>query len=268
MARIRLDRLTPPTPCADREDYERRLKILQLRMLSIQQAYVLSGQRAIIAFEGWDAAGKGGTIKRLTEQLDPRQFQVWPIGPPREDEQARHYLYRFWSKLPEPGAVAIFDRSWYGRVLVERVEGLVTARQWRRAYDEINAFERMLVDDGVHIVKIFLHVSPTEQLERLAERLQEPYKRWKLAEADLRNYRKRGAYTAAFHDMFDRTSTRHAPWTAIQGDKKWIARVKALEAIVRALGKGVSLRPPSVDSKLKREAEALLRRERRKLRKA
>lgn len=267
MARIRLDRLKPPAPCADREDYEQRLKVLQIRMLSIQQAYVLGGQRAIVVFEGWDAAGKGGTIKRLTEELDPRQFQVWPIGPPRADEQARHYLYRFWAKLPEPGTVAIFDRSWYGGVLVERVEGLATSRQWRRAYDEINAFEKMLVDDGVRIVKIFLHVSPAEQLARLAERLREPYKRWKLGEADLRNYRKRPAYTAAFHDMFHRTSTRHAPWIAIQGDKKWIARVKALEAIARVLGKGVNLRPPSVNPKVRREAEALLRREGRKLKK-
>jgi len=261
VAKIRLDRLKTPAPCADRGDYERRLEKLQLKMLSIQQAYILSGQRAIVLFEGWDAAGKGGAIKRLTEELDPRRFQVWPIGPPRPDEQARHYLYRFWSKLPEPGTVAIFDRSWYGRVLVERVEGLVTGNQWRRGYDEINAFEGMLAADGVRIVKIFLHVSAAEQLERLAERLREPHKRWKLAEADLRNYRHRAAYTAAFQDMFDRTSTRHAPWTVIQGDRKWIARVKALDVIARVLARGVNLRPPAVNPRVKREAEALLRRE-------
>ena len=265
MSRIRLDRLKPPTPCDDRDDYEGRLEKLQLRMLSIQQTFLHEQRRGVVVFEGWDAAGKGGTIKRLTEKLDPRSFQVWPIGPPSLEEQGRHYLYRFWAKLPEPGTLAIFDRSWYGRVLVERVEGLASREQWKRAYAEINAFEKMLVDDGVRLVKIFLHVSPAEQLDRLAERLKEPYKRWKLAEADLRSYRHRGDYIAAYHDMFDRTSTRAAPWTAIQGDKKWIARVKALETITGVLARGIDLRPPAVDPKLKKEAEKLLRRELRRL---
>jgi polyphosphate kinase 2 (PPK2 family) len=267
MARIRLDRLKPPPPCADREDYERRLEKLQLKMLSIQQTYLHEQRRGIVVFEGWDAAGKGGAIKRLTEKLDPRAFQVWPIGPPKPDEAARHHLYRFWAKLPEPGTVAIFDRSWYGRVLVERVEGFARRAEWRRAYAEINAFEKMLIDDGVRLVKLCLHVSPAEQLRRLAERLLEPYKRWKLAEADLDNYRRRKEYLAAFHDMFDRTSTRTAPWTAIHADRKWIARVKALETITAALGRGVDLRPPVVDPKLRRQAERLLRRERTVLRK-
>lgn len=265
MPRIRLDRLKIPTPCADREDYERRLEKLQLRMLSIQQTYLHEQRRGIVVFEGWDAAGKGGTIKRLTEKLDPRAFQVWPIGPPKPEEAARHYLYRFWARLPEPGTVAIFDRSWYGRVLVERVEGLATRNAWERAYAEINAFEKMLIDDGVRLVKICLHVSPAEQLRRLAERLREPYKRWKLAEADLNNYHHRKEYLAAFHDMFDRTSTRTAPWTAIHADKKWIARVKALEAITGVLARGLDLRPPAVAPQLKEKAEKLLRRELRKL---
>ncbi len=259
MARIRLDRLKPPAPCADREDYERRLEKLQLKMLSIQQADGYEQRRGISVVEGWAAAGKGGTIKRLTEKLDPRAFQVWPIGPPKPDEAARHYLYRFWARLPEPGTVAIFDRSWYGRVLVERVEGFATRAEWKRAYAEINAFEKLLVDDGVRLVKICLHVSPAEQLLRLAERLQEPYKRWKLAEADLDNYRHRREYLAAFHEMFDRTSTRAAPWTAIQADKKWIARVKALETITAALARGIDLRPPAVDPGLRRKAEKFLR---------
>jgi len=261
VVRIRLDRLKTPPPYDDREDYERRLESLQLRMLSIQQAHLRAGRRGIVVFEGWDAAGKGGTIRRLTEKLDPRSYQVWPIGPPTEEEQGRHYLYRFWTKLPEPGALAIFDRSWYGRVLVERVEGFATRTQWQRAYAEINAFEKMLVDDGVRLVKIFLHVSAGEQLRRLAERFREPYKRWKLTEADLRSYRHRRGYVTACHDMFDRTSTRAAPWSVIHSDKKWIARVTALEEITKVLGRGLDLRPTAVDPKVRREAEKLLRRQ-------
>src|SRR5262245_55566733 len=138
MARIRLDRLKEPPLFADKEDYERRLQKLQLKMLSIEQTYIRTGDRAIIVFEGWDAAGKGGTIRRLTEKLDPRHVRVWPIAEPSVDEQRRHWLYRFWAKLPPPGTVAVFDRSWYGRVLVERVEGIATREGWRRGYDEIN----------------------------------------------------------------------------------------------------------------------------------
>lgn len=265
MARIRLDRLKSPPPYADKDDYEHRLEKLQLRMLSIQQTYIRTGHRAVIVFEGWDAAGKGGTIRRLTEKLDPRHFQVWPIGPPAAEEQGRHWLYRFWTKLPALGTVAIFDRSWYGRVLVERAERITAPAEWRRAYDEIAAFEKTLTDDGVRLVKLFLHVSAEEQLERLAERLEDPYKRWKLAAADLRNYRHRTSYIRAMHDMFDRTSSQAAPWTAIQADKKWIARVVALEAITKALSRGIDIRPKRVEPGLRREIDALLRRRKKKV---
>lgn len=264
MSRIRLGRLTPPPPCADRDDYERRLEKLQLKMLSIQQTYIRTGHRAVIVFEGWDAAGKGGTIRRLTEKLDPRHFQVWPVGAPSPEEQGRHWLFRFWTKLPARGTVAIFDRSWYGRVLVERVEGIASRAEWLRAYGEINDFERALTEDGVRLVKIFLHVSAEEQLKRLAERLEDPYKRWKLAAADLRNYRRREHYIRAIHDAFDRASKRNAPWTVIHADKKWIARVVALEAITKALSKGVDIRPKRVDPAVRREAEALIRQARKK----
>ncbi len=265
MARIRLNRLKRPTPCADRDDYELRLKKLQLAMLSIQQTYYRTGRRGIVVFEGWDAAGKGGTIGRLTSLLDPRGFHVWPIGPPKDDEQGRHYLYRFWTKLPEPGMLTIFDRSWYGRVMIERVEGLALKEAWRRAYDEINAFETMLTADGVRLVKIFFHISADEQLRRFAERLGEPHKRWKLTEADIRNYRLRAKYTRAAEDMFDRTSTATAPWVAIQADKKWIARVRALETVTGVLSRGIDLRPPAVSPQVRRAAETLLRREMKRL---
>ena len=154
LARIDLTQAMP-----DKETYEHALRDLQPRLLRLQQKHYHRGRRAIIVFEGWDAAGKGGTIRRLTEKIDPRGVHVWPIGAPTDDEQARHYLYRFWKKLPPPGTWAIFDRSWYGRVLVERVEKFSSTRDWRRAYGEINEFEKMLIDDGVPIVKLFLHIS-------------------------------------------------------------------------------------------------------------
>ncbi len=259
--KIRLDRLERPKPCADRADYERRLDKLQIKMLSIQQAYFHETRRAVLVFEGWDAAGKGGAIRRLTEKLDPRGFHVWPIGAPTPAEQGRHYLYRFWTKLPEPGLIAIFDRSWYGRVLVERVEDLTPKKAWKRAYDEINEFERMLVDDGVRLVKIFLHITPEEQLRRFAERLGNPHKRWKLTDDDIRAHARWKDYADAVEDMFDETSTKRAPWTPVFGDRKWIARVKVLEAVTDALGDGVDLRPPPVDPKIKAFAAEYLRRE-------
>lgn len=261
MAKIRLDRLKRPAPFAARDDYEARLERLQIKMLAIQQTYFHDKRRAVIVFEGWDAAGKGGTIRRLVERLDPRGVRVWPIGAPSAEEQGRHYLYRFWTKLPEPGTIAIFDRSWYGRVLVERVERLAAKDEWKRAYDEINDFERMLIDDGVGFVKIFMHITAEEQLRRFAERLRNPHKRWKLTPADVRNHQSREDYVDAAHDMFDKTSTKTAPWTAIHADTKWIARVKALEVITEALSKGLDLRPLPVDPKVRRFADEILRRD-------
>ena len=259
--KIRLDNLERPEPFADREAYEKRLKKLQLKMLSLQQAYYHEKRRGIVVFEGWDASGKGGAIRRLTESLDPRGFHVWPIGAPTADEQGRHYLYRFWDRLPVPGQLAIFDRSWYGRVLVERVEGLIRKSAWKRAYGEIKEFERMLVDDGVRLVKIFLHITPEEQLRRFAERLTNPYKRWKLTDDDIRAHLRWRDYAEAAEDMFDRTSTKFAPWTAIFAEKKWIARVTMLEAVLDALAEGVDLTPPPIDPKVRKFAMRHLRRE-------
>lgn len=253
-SRLRLGDLDMNARIAERKDYEARLAELQLAMLRVQQAYYHEGRRGILVFEGWDASGKGGTIRRLTERLDPRGCKVWPIAAPRSDEQGRHYLYRFWQKLPEPGTLAIFDRSWYGRVLVERVEGLAGKGEWQRAYDEINEFERLLIDDGVRIVKLFLHITPEEQLKRFAERLTNPYKRWKLTEEDIRNRERWKDYRHAIEDMFDRTSTVGAPWRAVPGNQKWFVRIKTLEYAVEALSAGVSLQPPPLDPRVQQAA--------------
>ena len=243
---------------ADQDEYEQRLAKLQKELLHIQQTYWHEKRRAIILFEGWDAAGKGGAIRRLTAPLDARGFHVWPIGAPGVEDQGKHYLYRFWARLPGPGTLAIFDRSWYGRVLVERVEGFATKEQWSRAYDEITRFERMLTDDGVRIVKLFLHITPEEQLARFRERLTNPYKRWKLTEEDLRNRARWDDYAEATEEMFDRTSTANAPWSAIPANAKWYARVHVLETVTAALKEGVTVAPPPMDQKLAQIAEEIL----------
>ena len=244
---IRLDALKAPRGFADKPAYLEAEAAAQKRMLAVQQACLRDGVRAAILFEGWDASGKGGAIRRLTGRLDPRGFKVWPIGAPTPAEQGRHYLYRFWTRLPEPGAIAVFDRSWYGRVLVERIEGLVDEPAWRRAYEEINEFEHLLAADGVRVVKLFLHVSPDEQLRRFRQRLEDPIKRWKLTAEDFRNRHRAGEYLEAYHEMFDRTSTRTAPWRAVPGDDKWSARVAVMDYVVKRLSKGLSLDPAPVD---------------------
>ncbi|MBN2751373.1 MAG: polyphosphate kinase [Rhodospirillaceae bacterium] len=234
------------------EAYTQRLGKLQLQLLSLQQRYVHEGRRAIIVFEGWDAAGKGGIIRRINERLDPRHCYVWSIAAPNPDDQGRHYMYRFWKRLPLKGDIAIFDRSWYGRVLVERVEGFAKPDAWQRAYEEINEFERTLTDDGVRIVKLFLHVSADEQLNRFAERLRKPYKRWKLTFEDIRNRDKRADYEAAIADMFAKTDTKVAPWHVISSEHKLFGRLAAIETIVKILGKDVATTPPDISPEVER----------------
>jgi polyphosphate kinase 2 (PPK2 family) len=227
-------------------------------MLAVEQDFRVSGRRGIVMFEGWDAGGKGGAIQRLTATLDPRWVRVWAIGVPTPEEQGRHYLFRFWEKLPPSGHIAVFDRSWYGRVLVERVEGLIAKAAWRRAYDEINEFEQMLVDDGIRLVKIFLHVSADEQLKRLGERIADPLKHWKIEADDIRNFHRRNDYLQAIDEMFARTSTKTARWHAIAGEHKWFARVAALETAVKVLGEGLDLTPLPVDKSVEETARKLL----------
>lgn len=227
-------------------------------MKEVQQAYFHQGKRAIIVFQGWDASGKGGAIRRVTEGLDPRGYRVHPIAAPSKKEQGRHYLYRFQTRLPKPGTLAIFDRSWYERVLTERVEGFATAEQWQRAYQEINEFERLLMDDGVRIIKLFMNISKDEQLARFEERLSNPMKQWKLTEEDLRNRDSWSHYAQATDDMFQHTSTDQAPWQLIPANKKWYARITALDTIVSALASGVDLTPPPIDEALVKLAKQKL----------
>jgi polyphosphate kinase 2 (PPK2 family) len=256
--KIRLADLTMGKHGKDKAYYEQRVAELQLQMLRIQQAYYRQRRRGILVFEGWDAAGKGGAIRRLTEKVDPRGCQVHAIGAPTKVEQGTHYLYRFWKALPAPGNIAVFDRSWYGRVLVERVEGFAEKSAWSRAYDEINEFEGLLVDDGVRIAKFFIHISKEEQARRFAERALDPYKRWKLKADDFRNRGKWAEYESAIEDMFEKTSTAHAPWSAIGGDYKWYVRARVLEEACAILGQGIDLSMPVLDPEVRALAEAQL----------
>ena len=198
-------------PAADFADYERRLSEMQQTLQRVQQAYLGTKHRAIIVLEGWDTAGKGGVVRRLGWALDPRSFKVHAIAAPTSREKSLHYLQRFWERLPEHGQIVVFDRSWYGRVLVERVEGYATPMEWRRAYKEINDFERMLVEDDTRLVKIFLHITSEEQVHRFHARLTDPLKRWKLSYEDFRNHARWEDYEAAIEDMVEMTSTKQAP---------------------------------------------------------
>jgi polyphosphate kinase 2 (PPK2 family) len=239
-------------------DYRAALDEVQKRLSRILVAHVVCRQRSMILFEGWDAAGKGGAIQRLTTGWDPRHFHVWPIGAPTEEELQRHFLWRFWRKIPGKGHVAIFDRSWYGRVLVERVEAYATERCWRRAYDEINEFEAQQQADGVNIVKLFFHVTREEQDKRLAARLDHPWKRWKVTPDDFRNRARRDDYLEATHDMFEETDTRWAPWKVIDGNDKKSARIAALTHVADRLERCVPADPPEPDPDFDRYARAQL----------
>ncbi len=220
-----------------KETYERRLDDLQRRMLLVQQGLFHSKRRAVIAIEGFDASGKGGAIRRLTEAIDPRGVNVVPIGPPTADEQGRHWLWRFWRELPLPGTITIFDRTWYGRVLVERVEHLASKPEWRRAYREIVEFERTLVDDGIDLVKIFLAVSRDEQLRRFEQRLRDPYKQWKISDADVRARKRWDDYVEAADEALRRTDVPAARWHLVPGDRKWYARVEVLRVVTTRLAR-------------------------------
>ncbi|MEM6293925.1 MAG: polyphosphate kinase [Myxococcota bacterium] len=257
MSHIRLEDLDHPA-APSKKDYEARLEALQLQMLRIQAAYRAQKRRAVIAMEGSDAAGKGGAIRRLTALLDPRGVNVVAVGAPTPAEQGRHYLYRFWRDLPVPGTITIFDRSWYGRVLVERVEGFCEEAAWKRAYSEINAFEEMLVADGAPVVKLLLHITQGEQLQRFADRLADPVKRWKFTRDDLRNRKQWGAYAEAFEDMLAKTHTKKAPWTVVSANAKRHARLAVLEAVTQRLAEGVDLSAPLAPHDLVREATTAL----------
>ena len=228
---------------------EERLAAAQQKLL--RQRLVLGGQTTTrgqtgdgkigpplcIVFEGWDASGKGGAIKRLVAPLDPRHVRVSQFAAPTYDEKRHHFLQRFWKVLPGWGGMAVLDRSWYGRVLVERVEGFATKEQWRRAYQEIEEFERTLTAEGMILLKFWMHVSPEEQLRRFEDRAKDPLRAWKLTDEDWRNREKRKQYEDAVEEMLDRTDRPNAPWHIIAGDDKKYARVKVVEKVCNALDK-------------------------------
>ncbi len=230
-----LDKLDLDQKLESKEEYEDLLEEYQFKLLKLQHKMVEKGIAVCIAYEGVDAAGKGGNIKRVTEAIDPRGYEVHAIGAPSSGEKTHHWLRRFWLRLPPRGRISIFDRTWYGRVLVERVEKFCPKDDWKRAYREINDFERALTDDGMVLVKFWVHISKKEQLDRFKKREKDPWKTWKLTEEDWRNRERWDAYIEALEEMFEKTDAEYAPWTIIEGNWKWWARIKALKTIVNRL---------------------------------
>ncbi len=217
------------------EEYKRKRKDLQRRMASLHNKMYLKRVPVILAFEGWDAGGKGGAIKRITQCMDPRGYEVVPIASPNDTEKAHHYLWRFWEKFPKDGHMAIFDRTWYGRVLVERIEGFATPAEWKRAYAEINNMEAHLARSGAIVLKFWMHIDKEEQEKRFKQRQDTPEKQWKITDEDWRNREKWDEYVKAVDEMIVRTSTKNAPWHIIEANSKLYARIKVLEIVVEAL---------------------------------
>jgi polyphosphate kinase 2 (PPK2 family) len=232
-----------------KEEEAERLKTAQKRLLELRldMAGLTSpegrlGPALCVLFEGWDASGKGGAIKRLVASLDPRHVRVAQFAAPTHDEKRHHFLWRFGPALPGWGGMAVLDRSWYGRVLVERVEGFATVEQWSRAYSEIVGFERTLALEGMLLVKFWMHISDEEQLKRFSSREQDPLKKWKLTDEDWRNRDKRAAYEEAVEDMLERTDHEHGPWHVVEGDSKRYARVKVIETVIAEIERGLAAR--------------------------
>jgi polyphosphate:AMP phosphotransferase len=215
----------------DDREYKTRLKELQARRNRLHREARARGISSIMVFEGWDAAGKGGAIRRMVAAIDARDYQVIPISAPTDEERVHHYLWRFWRHLSRAGRVTVFDRSWYGRVLVERVEGFASEDEWRRAYSEINDFEQQLVDYGIVLSKFWIHITREEQEARFQARAEVPYKRWKLTDEDWRNRESWNQYEIAVNDMIERTSTITAPWHLVEGNDKKFARIKVLQTV-------------------------------------
>jgi polyphosphate kinase 2 (PPK2 family) len=240
----RLDKLDLTQSLSEKEG-ERALerasgRLAQLRLtLGGQLGEQRIGPPLCVLFEGWDASGKGGAIKRLVAPLDPRHARVVQFAAPSEVEKRHHFLWRFWPHLPGWGGMSVFDRSWYGRVLVERVEGFATPEQWTRAYTQINEFERSLTDEGMILVKLWMHVSPEEQLKRFKSRERDPLKSWKLTDEDWRNRDRREEYEQAIEEMLERTDQPNAPWDPIAGESKRFARVAVVETVIARIEEGM-----------------------------
>jgi len=228
-----------------KDEYREQLAELQGRLNRVYRRTHELGRGVMAIFEGWDAGGKGGAIRRLIPAFDARHVEVHRIAAPTEEEAARHYLWRFWKRVPRAGEVAIFDRSWYGRVLVERVERFATETEWRRAYTEINDFEHRLVEHGIILAKFWIHISPEEQEERFLARQEVAHKKYKLTDEDWRNRDRWDAYETAVHEMVERTSTASAPWTLVPGNSKKFARLTVLETLCAALERAAPEPEPS-----------------------
>lgn len=218
------------------EEYKTELENYTKQLSKFQKKLLKEKIPLILLFEGWDASGKGGTIRRLVKSLDPRYYNLIPISAPNEREKQFHYLWRFWTQLPEKGYITIFDRSWYGRVLVERVEGLCSEEEWKRAYKEINEIERILTEDGI-LIKFWLHIDKDTQYKRFLERQNTPHKQWKITEEDWRNREKWELYEIAIEEMIQKTNTSYAPWNIIEFNYKWFGRIKTFKIIIETLKK-------------------------------
>jgi polyphosphate kinase 2 (PPK2 family) len=229
----------------DRREEERELKAAGNRLAQLRLTLggligdCRLGPGLCVVFEGWDASGKGGVIKRLVAPLDPRHVRVAQFAAPTPDEKRHHFLGRFWPALPGWGGMTVFDRSWYGRVLVERVEGFATEEQWRRGYDEIDAFEQTLANEGMIIVKLWLHTSPEEQLKRFEARANDPLKSWKLTDEDWRNREKRPQYEAAVEEMLEKTDRPHARWHVVPAESKRYSRVAVMRLVIEEIEAGM-----------------------------
>lgn len=219
------------------EEYKEQLQKYQRKLSELHNKLYRKKIPVIIAYEGWDAAGKGGNIKRIASALDPRGYEVYPIASPEPHEKARHYLWRFWNRLPKTGHIAIFDRTWYGRVMVERLEGFCSENDWQRAYNEMNEFEKELSDWGAVIIKFWVQIDRDTQLERFTLRQNTPEKQWKITEEDWRNREKWDLYEDAVNEMLQKTSTAFAPWHVLESNDKKYARMKALKTVIKEIEK-------------------------------
>lgn len=229
-----------------REEYKRLLPGLQARLYDLEKACWDHGVPTVIVFEGWDASGKGTAISALTQRLDPRGFKLYPISPPRTYEKQRPWLWRFWLKAPNRGEMVIFDHSWYGRVVEERVEETIPAKVWRDAFRDITEFERMLADDGTVFLKFFLHISKKEQKKRFRAIEDDPLEAWRVTEADWERHKKYDEYLTAIEEMLELTDSEYAPWTIVEATSKWHGRRKVFDTLIAAMEKRLGPQAPPV----------------------